>query len=96
MLKENVNYGVKGYSGLWSVIDTYKGYALLENNRYGDETYYLVVRLDVEVIERVYTNKGSNEKLVIPTIMEVIEETFDDLESAVEEDIEAFDCLGSF
>ena len=36
MLKDNVSYKVQGYTNKWSVIDRYKGFALLENETYGD------------------------------------------------------------
>lgn len=38
---------VKGYRGTWSVIDEYRltsiPFLMLEHNRYGDETCYLVI-----------------------------------------------------
>lgn len=85
MLKRNTSYKVDGYTNKWSVIDTYKGYALLENETYGDETCYLLVRKDVEVQNLQYTKRSTGEKVLLPTIMEVITETFDDIETAINE-----------
>lgn len=84
MLKENVNYKVKGYNNLWSVIDSYKGYCLLENNTWGDETCYLVVEEDVELIEKSYT-KLTGEKVLRFEIQKVCDEIFDDFRTMVDE-----------
>ena len=58
-MKEFQNVNVQGYYGLWSAIDKYKKfnditYYLLENNKYGDETCYLVVREDGFLIGETY------------------------------------------
>ena len=82
MLDSNKEYRVKGYSNRWSVIDTYKGYALLENCTWGDETCYLLVKQDVPVKTK-YKDDGSSYEV----ITEVIEETYDWIEDAVEQDL---------
>lgn len=81
----NIDYKVKGYYNRWSVIDTYSGYALLENNTYGDETCYLVAEIANNVQEKEYSNKTTGEKMMIPTIMEIICETYDDIHTALED-----------
>lgn len=50
-MKEFQNVKVEGYFGKWSAFDKYKkfndvSYYILENNIYGDETCYLIVRED--------------------------------------------------
>ena len=86
MLEINdVEYKVKGYTNRWSVIDTHGEYALLENCTWGDETCYLLVRRDVEIEDKVYTLKKGKEKVILPTIMEVIAETYDDILTAIED-----------
>lgn len=58
---------IEGYTNTWDMVDSItkngKKYYLLENNIYGDETCYLLV----------------NENL------EVLGETFDDIETAIED-----------
>lgn len=85
-VKENIDYKVKGYYNKWSVIDTYRDYVLLENNTFGDETCYLVVRKNDNVKELEYTKKSTGEKVILPTIMEVVCETFDGIEIALEDE----------
>jgi hypothetical protein len=85
MIQRNKDYKVEGYTNRWSVIDTYHGFALLENNTYGDETCYLVVKEDAKVEEKTYT-KRNGEKITLPTIMETVCETYDDLETALEDE----------
>lgn len=85
-VQKNIDYKVKGYYNKWSVIDTYKGYALMENNTYGDETCYLVVKIKDNVQDKEYTKKSNGEKIVLPTIMEVLCETFDGIEIALEDE----------
>lgn len=85
-VKKGIDYKVKGYYNKWSVIDVHKGYALLENNTYGDETCYLVVRTNSNVQELEYTKKSTGEKIMLPTIMEVICETYDGIEIALEDE----------
>lgn len=86
MIKKNVDYKVKGYTNRWSVIAQYKGYRLLENCTWGDETCYLVVRYNAKVEDKEYTKKSTGEKVTIPTIMEVVCETFDDIVTALEDE----------
>ena len=78
-----MNYKVKGYANTWTVIDTFRGYALLENNTFGDETCYLLVKMDDNVEELEYTVNG--EKVILPTVMRVIDETYDDIFTALED-----------
>lgn len=85
-VQKNINYKIKGYTNKWTVIDTYKSYALMENNTYGDETCYLVVKIENNVQEKEYTKKSTGEKVILPTIMEVLCETFDGLEIALEDE----------
>ena len=85
MLQINDSYKVKGYYNKWSVIDVNDEYALLENETWGDETCCLLVRRDVEIKECEYLNKSTLATMKKPTIMEVIGETFDDLETAIDD-----------
>lgn len=85
MIKENIDYKVKGYYGTWSVIDEAKNCCLLENNQYGDETCYLLVKNNAPVEDKTYTNKNTGVKTVRPTIMEVVGETYDDIETACDD-----------
>ena len=86
MLRKEVEYKVEGYFNRRSIIDTYNGYSLLENSTWGDETCYLVVDNNVEVIDKEYTKRSNGEKVIIPTIMTVICETFDGIETALEDE----------
>ena len=45
---------IKNYFGTWSIIDTFKNYHLLEHAYYGDETCYLVVDSNYNVICETY------------------------------------------
>lgn len=85
-VQKNIDYKVNGYYNKWSVIAIYKGYALMENNTYGDETCYLVVKVKDNVQDKEYTRKSNGEKIVLPTIMEVICETYDGIEIALEDE----------
>lgn len=85
MLQYDVDYKVEGYRNRWSVIDDDGEYALLENATWGDETCYLVVRMDVPVQEISYKKKDGSDVL-IPTIMKVEGETYDDLQTALEDE----------
>lgn len=85
MLKRNENYKVSGYRNRWSIIDELAGYGLLENNTYGDETCYLVVKLDQEPAVLRY-KKTEGDIVLLPTIMEVVCETCDGLETALEDE----------
>ena len=82
MLNSKIDYKVKGYKNKWSIIDSCEEYALLENNFWGDETCYLVVRLDEEPANLPYHKKDGTEVL-LPTILNVVGETYDDLETAL-------------
>lgn len=84
-VQKNINYKVNGYYNKWSVIAIYKGYALLENSTWGDETCYLVVKVKDNVQDKEYTKKSNGEKIVLPTIIKVLCETFDGLEIALED-----------
>ena len=84
MIKNNVEYRVKGYTNKWALIDTLDHYGLLENSTYGDETCYLVADLNQEPEMRRY--KRTDESFVeLPTIMEVLGETYDGLEIALDD-----------
>lgn len=86
MLKKEIEYKVNGYYNRWSIIDTYKNYSLLENTTWGDETCYLVVDNNIEVIDKEYTKRSNGKKVVIPTIKSVICETFDGIITALEDE----------
>lgn len=85
VLEKKVEYKVKGYSNRWSIIDTHAGYGLLENNTYGDETCYLVVELDQEPPMLRY-KKRDGSIVYLPTIQEVVCETYDGIETALEDE----------
>ena len=85
MLQANVEYKVDGYRNRWAIIDTHEGYGLLENCSYGDETCYLVVKLEQESVMRTYRRRD-NTIVELPTIMEVVCETFDGIETALEDE----------
>lgn len=85
MLDRNTEYKVKGYRNRWSIIDTHEGYGLLENCSYGDETCYLVVKLDQEPVMRTYRRRDET-TVQLPTIMDVICETYDGIETALEDE----------
>lgn len=82
----NKEFKVKGYYNRWSVIDVYEEWALLENCTYGDETCYLVVRRDTEIKERYYTKTYDGTSVLLPTIFEVVCETYDDINTALEDE----------
>lgn len=84
MLQEKVEYKVNGYTNRWSLIDTMAGYGLLENNTYGDETCYLVVKMDQEAAMQRY-KRGDGSIVELPTIQEVVCETYDGLEVALDD-----------
>lgn len=85
-VRENIDYKVKGYLGKWNVIDKFKDYALLENNAYGDETCYLVVQISNNVEELDYTKSTTGEKIRLPTVIEVVCETHDDIVTALRDE----------
>lgn len=87
MLKDNVDYKVAGYKNTWSVIDRDFGYVLLENNYWGDETCYLVVKEDAEVVEDEYHRKSTGETVIYNTIITTeIFETYDGIEICLEDE----------
>lgn len=53
-MENKQNLKIEGYKGKWSAIDTYNNYYLLEHNYYGDETCYLVINEDNEVVCETY------------------------------------------
>lgn len=53
-MKDLQNIKIKGYSGRWSVFDSYRNYYILENNYYGDETCYLIINENNKVICETY------------------------------------------
>lgn len=84
----NYEYKVKGYYYKWSVIDVLGDYALLENCTWGDETCYLVVKRDAPIKRKFSYDillsgvmEGSYDE-----IQEVIAETYDDLQTALEDE----------
>lgn len=85
MLHTHTEYRVKGYTNRWSVIDTYRGYALLENCTYGDETCYLVVKLEQQPVTLPYKKKDGT-FVNLPTIFEVVCETYDGIETALKDE----------
>lgn len=85
MLQKNTEYKVKGYTNRWSLIDTHEGYGLLENNTYGDETCYLVVKMDQEPAMLRY-KKSDGSTIHLPTILDVVCETYDGIEIALEDE----------
>ena len=85
MLNKNTEYKVKGYTNRWAIIDTFKGYALLENSTWGDETCYLVAKLNQEPQDLKYKKSNGN-IIVLPTIIDILCETFDGLEVALEDE----------
>lgn len=85
MLNKQIEYKVNGYYNRWAVVDTYKNYSLLENTLWGDETCYLVVDNNVEIVDKEYTKRSTGEKIVIPTIKTIICETFDGIIVALED-----------
>lgn len=72
----NYEYKVKGYTDTWYVIDTLDDYALLENSFWGDETCHLVVKRDAPI----------KRKLSSDEIQTVVAETYDDLQTALEDE----------
>lgn len=78
-------FKVTGYINRWVVIDTFGDYALLENCTYGDETCYLVVRRDVKISDKIYYNVETGEPIILPCIHKVECETYDDLQTALED-----------
>lgn len=83
---DKLNVRIKGYRGLWSVIDEYRGYVLLEHNIMGDETCYLVLSKSLfnEAHKWTYVlMSGSVDSRYILDKADVICETYDDLEQAL-------------
>lgn len=82
------NYRVKGYRNRWAVIDEVSRdgvkYLLLENESFGDESVMLVVRDDAPVEQKeIITAQGDFR--FVDVIMEVVGETWDDLETALDD-----------
>lgn len=86
MLQLNETYIVKCYTNMWTVIDIQQGFALLKNDTYGDETCYLIVKQNAKIEEKVYIKRKSHEKIILPTIMETVCGTYDDLITALEDE----------
>lgn len=53
-MKEKQNITINGYSGKWSAFDSYRNYFIMEHNYYGDETCYLVIDENDNVICETY------------------------------------------
>lgn len=85
MIEPNVSYKVKGYTNRWSVVDESRGFVLLENETYGDETCYLVVRKSVKPQDKLYILKSSGENVTIPTICSQVYETYDGIAEAIKD-----------
>lgn len=83
MLEERVSYRVKGFTNRWSIIDILDGYCLLENETFGDETFYIVCSIVANVEFLPYVNKFSGVRHTLPTIMEIVTTTYDDLETTL-------------
>lgn len=75
---------VKDYIGNWSIIDDNGKYALLEHNVYGDETCYLVVELN-SYIMKDFIKKSDMSIVTLPYYENVIGETYDSLDIALED-----------
>lgn len=84
-MEMNVEYRVLNYTNRWSVIDTYEKWALLENCTWGDETCYLVVPMDQEIVMRKYRRKDGS-FVELPTIEVVTCETYDGIVTALEDE----------
>lgn len=83
LFRKRAEYKVKGYFNRWGVVDTYKGYALLENNSHGDETCYLVVDTSSSNIQKRLYRLMDGSTVELPTFMSVVCETYDDLITAL-------------
>ena len=83
---DTIEYKITGYTNRWSIIDDYtvngKHYALLENNEWGDETYYLVVELGTEKMKNYHSSR-TGAKYQLPTFDDIICETNDDIKTAL-------------
>lgn len=84
-LEQGVDYKVDGYTNRWSIVDEAFGFVLLENNTYGDETCYLVVRKNTVAKDQEYT-KRNGEKVMLPTITARVYETYDGIRQCLEEE----------
>lgn len=83
-MEMNVEYRVLNYTNRWSIIDTHEKWALLENCTWGDETCYLVVPMDQEIVMKKY-RCGDGSVVELPTIQLVTCETYDDIITALED-----------
>lgn len=86
MIKEGIDYKVAGYTNRWSVIDKCKGWVLLENNTYGDETCYIVTRENQKANDKKYKSKATGEIVMIPTIIGKVYETYDGIWQCLEDE----------
>ena len=84
-LERGVDYIVEGYTTLWSIVDEAFGFVLLENNTYGDETCYLVVRKNTVANDKEYT-KRNGEKVLLPTITSRVYETYDGIRQCLDDE----------
>ncbi len=80
------DYKVRDYYNRWSIIDTYGDYALLENNTYGDETCFLVVEMNKNNLVDKQYKTSTGEVIVLPTFLEVVCETYDDIITALRDE----------
>lgn len=83
-LKKEKQIRVDGYIGLWSVIDSYNGFILLEHNTYGDETNLLVARAKDFIWKDIKFKNGNIKRLPVFDITDVYE-TYDDIETALQD-----------
>lgn len=82
---EYKEYKVKGYSNRWYVVDRYRDYVLLENCTWGDETFWLVAPTKNNVQDVEYNTKSGG-KITLPTIQNVLCETYDLLDWALRDE----------
>ena len=84
-LERGVDYKVEGYTNKWGIVEDALGFVLLENNTYGDETCYLVVRKNIVAKDKEYTKKNG-EKIMLPTITSRVYETYDGIRQCLEDE----------
>lgn len=85
-LKAEKRIKVADYKGTWSVIDDHDGYVLLEHNTYGDETCYLVIKANEFEWKAFNTKDGSEVVLPFFPATSYVYETYDDIESCLEDE----------
>ena len=83
-IREAKQIKVNNYIGSWSIIDDNGKYALLEHNTDGDETCYLVVEVD-SYIMKDFIKKSDMSIVTLPYYENVIGETYDSLDIALED-----------